>query len=212
MYTFRTLNLNDIVAMDYCLRLLTQYVDRNMFIPPEKTYIEKILTGYGKSAGVFFENTLIGFASIVYPRSGSNNLGRMLGLSVEDIYDAIQLEHLFILNQHQGLGLSSKLLNYLLSIVDFKYDQIFSTINPLNVKSLSLAFKFGFAIVSVINFRGYLRYLMRKKNNCINDINFASVSKSVEDIESIAAIIKKGFFGCSFNETKNKIFFKRMIW
>lgn len=211
--TIRYLNLDDIDIIESCLTLIVNELDDDsLFISPSIEYIKKIIAGYGRIAGVLEKNQLIGFASIVFPHQGRNNLGHFLGMNKENLLKVVQLEHICIIPLFQNNGYAKKLLNFLLYDVSPQYNIMLSTISPKNIKSLSIAFGIGQRIFHHSTIYGVSRYIMFGDLSLSKWPEIKPIKEvSVLDTENIISLLHNGFVGINFDKTKSYIQFTRKI-
>ena len=198
-------SINEIVN---CLTEVKTACSKDIFIIPTKEYIEKILDGYGRVFGAFYDNRLIGFASVVFPKNGKHNLGTLLNLDKEELNKVVQFEHIAVLPEFQNIGLGSILLDTIIKEYKDSYDYLISTISPKNIKSLSLAFDFEQQIIKQLNVYGVDRYVMlRNLNKRFTICN--SITIDIYNTAKIIDLLNNGYCGISFNEKKTAIVFAR---
>lgn len=208
-YSIRIIDCNDFNQIIACLKVVVAEIeDREIFIPPSNEYIKAIIAGYGEMAGVFTEDTLVGFASVVFPRKGKNNLGHLLKLDIEKLVSVVQLEHICILNEHRARGLAGKLINFLLARLNTQYTILLSTISPHNIPSLSVAFKRHQRIVALIDIYGTTRYLMYQNlMQNFSSSNNPALEIKASNLTQIAHMLSNGYVGVSFSIDKSSILF-----
>lgn len=103
-------------------------------------------------------------------------------------------------------------MNYIIDNCKLKYDYLLSTISPQNTASLSLAFSCGQNIVLFSEIYNVPRFLMFKnlKNDVVLELN-SLLQIPRENIYEIKQLNNTRYIGYSFNNTKQKICFKKVI-
>lgn len=202
------LTIYDKSKIKLCLETIISELDKELFVTPSIEYIDTIISGYGYSAGVFLENTLVGFASIVFPKLGKHNLGYCLNFKDEDLLSVVQLEHIYLYPEYRGKGLAKRLIFFLLNKINSKYSILLSTISPNNISSLSLAFSIFLKIVGFANIYGVNRYIMYRNLSCNSECsNQISVEIQITKLNEIVNLLNLGYVGISFDYYKNFIRF-----
>lgn len=208
-YIVRIADYSDFDQIVKCLNSVVETLDDSeLFVAPSPEYIHTILSGYGKTAGIFTNDRLVGFASIVFPRRGKNNLGHYLGINSETLLSVVQLEHFCVLPTFRGKGLAKKTIDFLLADLPSQYTILLSTVSPKNNQSLSIAFNKKQRIVSFINIYGKDRYVMCcfLKDSADNKYAQRVMVKSI-NVGKIARLLKLGYIGISFDKTNSSILF-----
>ena len=213
-YEIRLLGEHDIRDVEKCMEhLKKEKFDREIFVTPTLKYIETIISGYGKTFGVYSDNILAGFTSIVFPKKGKNNIGHHIQLSDYDLLRVAQIENLYIRPEYRKKGLGKNLLKYSISHIENNNTILLSTISPNNTSSLSIAFELEQKIINLIHIYGVTRYLMFKdylenhnsiKTNGIIEVNRTNYLKTGE-------LLHAGYEGVTFNKTKDKILFHKDV-
>lgn len=208
-YKIRILSNGDIKQIKNCLIIARKTrINENIFIIPTIDYINKIINGYGKSAGVFIADKLIGFASIVFPKKGKHNLGHLLNYNESKLLSVVQLEHIFVLPDYRGNGFAKYLIKYLLNDIDKRFSFLLSTISPQNINSLSVAFKIKQKIIKLVNVYGVSRYLMfANLNESSKGEELGRYFIHYQHIDKINNLLVQGYKGVSFGNTKDTILF-----
>ena len=208
-YIIRIVDYSDFDQIVKCLNSVVETLDDSeIFVAPSPAYIHTILSGYGKMAGIFTNNHLVGFASIVFPRRGKNNLGHYLGINSETLLTVAQLEHFCVVPAYRGKGLAKKIIDFLLADLPSQYTILLSTVSPKNNQSLSIAFNRRQRIVSFINIYGKDRYVMCcfLKDNTDYKYTQRVMVKSI-NMGEITRLLKLGYIGISFDKTNSSILF-----
>lgn len=206
--TIRKLTTEDYPIVKQCITGIANLYADDLFLVPDSDYIYKILSGYGFSAGAFFKSTFIGFASVVFPKSGKHNIGHLLCFNYEQLLTVAQIEHVFVLPEYRAEGIAEQLLNFILSKLDLKYSILLSTVAPQNTPSLSLAFKLGQRIVSYLVVYGVNRFIMvgiRGLQEIPHRPIVVEISRN--EIYAIDAWLKSGYEGVSFGKDKTTLRF-----
>lgn len=206
--TIRTLTIEDFPIIERCLSTITDSTINDLFITPTSDYIYKILSGYGYTAGAFYDCLFIGFASVVFPKRGKHNIGHLLRFNDEQLLAVAQLEHVYILPEFRAKGIAEQLFNYLLSKLDSQHTILLSTVAPHNTPSLSLAFKIGQRIVSYSVVYGVNRYILCGIYG-LHEVNPERMTAEIsrEEIRKIDLLLKTGFEGVSFGSNKSTLRF-----
>ena len=155
---------------------------------------------------------LIGFASIVFPKLGKNNIGHYINMNNETLLSIAQLEHIYILPDFRGNGLAKKLINYLISKIDHKYTILLSTVSPQNVSSLSLAFNINQKIIAFTNIYNVNRFIMyRDLTHNLTYYKNDFVEILTTDIHKIIKILNHGYAGIHFGINKSTLIFRQEV-
>lgn len=211
-FEFRKLYIEDIDNMlTCCNEVFLPLNHKEHFIPPNRSSITKILSGEGESIGCFKDGKLIGFSSIVYPHTCTNNLV----YSLRGLYDynsIAQFEHGLVNEKYRGKNLLYQMLEiHKKRLVDKKIHCLISSVHPFNFPSLKTAFAIGQYAVSCKNlYNGHLRYIMFRDFR-INKQNNYSVKKvlSIYAIEEITHYLSIGYKAISCDTIKNNIYLSR---
>lgn len=207
----RELDISDIPQIIECLNRIVSSSDSALFLPPSRQYIETIISGYGKTAGAFSGTSLVGFASIVFPKRGRNNLGYYIGLGFNLFSSVIQIEHYCVLKEYRGNGIARNILDYLLTNYSTQDSILLSTVSPKNICSLAIAFKERQMIVKLMNLYGGKRFVMcRMKNAPILDHSSIITIRS-DEFFAIVDLISHGYIGVGFGDTYEVIQFVKGI-
>lgn len=208
-FEFRKLCHNDIDNMLICCNeVLLSLNDKEHFIPPNKSSISKILSGEGESIGCFANGKLIGFSSIVFPHTSTNNLiYNLKGLF--DYNSIAQFKHGLVSRKYRG----NKLLYQMLEmhkerLIHRKICCLISSVHPFNFPSLKTAFDIGqYAVLCKELYNGHLRYIMFRDFR-FNRQNEFSVQKafSIYAIEEITYYLSIGFQAIRYDTIKNMIY------
>lgn len=204
--TIRILTTEDYPIIEPFIKIITDSSDNNLFISPTLDYIYKIISGYGYTAGAFYNGLFIGIASIVFPKRGKHNIGHLLYFNDEQLLAVAQLEHIYVLPKCREKGIAERLLSYLLSQLDSNYTILLSTVAPHNTPSLSLAFKIGQKIVSYSVVYGVNRYIMCNTHD-LQEVNHGRMVTEISrnEINKIDQLLKAGFEGISFGSNKSTL-------
>lgn len=205
-HLIRLLNLEDIHQISRCLQIATSTLSNDIFISPNLDYIVKIISGYGYTVGAFQEDSLIGFASFVFPKRGRNNLGHLLHYDEKKLLSVVQMEHICIVPKFRRLGIAEQLIRYLMLHTDPQFDILLSTVSPQNTPSLALAFKIKQQIVSYVEIYGVKRFIMRANlspQEKDNDHETFEVPR--EEINRLNLMLRCGYEGIALG-SENKTF------
>lgn len=183
--------------------VLQNLKDPEIYHPASRGILKEYLSETGFALGVVADDGLIGFGCIHIPGDEQENLGRDIGLSIEDLNKVAQLQFSFIHPDYRGYSLQYKLIKYFLDVIkDTGYLHVLCTVSPKNYHSLHNAFQRGFLIKEIKEkFDGLLRCIMYKDlstdaNPALKDV----VRVRSSDIEGQKKLLSEGFFG--FNASK----------
>lgn len=203
--TIRMLTTEDYPIIEQCLGAITDSLINDLFVVPTSDYIYKIISGYGYTAGAFFDCTFIGFASVVFPRQGKHNIGHLLHFNDEQLLAVAQIEHVYVLPEYRTKGVAEQLFNFLLSKLD-PNTILLSTVAPQNTPSLSLSFKIGQRIVSYSVIYGVNRFIMFGIYGLQEVTPGWSVTEiSRNEICMIDLLLQSGYEGISFGLDKSTL-------
>ena len=204
--TIRTLDLDDIHEISRCLQIAISTLSNELFVSPSIDYIVTIISGYGRTVGAFYENSLIGFASFVFPRRGKNNLGHLLHYDEQKLLAVVQLEHIFIVPQFRRIGIAEQLIRYLMLHTDPQFTILLSTVSPQNTPSLALAFKIKQRLISLVEVYGVMRFIMCAKLSLQEeDCEHETVELPREEINHLKLMLQAGYEGVALG-VENKTF------
>ena len=187
------LEIDDLEKIIYCKdQVIKAIKDSSLFIPPSNAYIETILKGYGKIIGLTHNNTLVAFASIVFPRTGKNNLGNYLNFSKAQLTQVVQFEHGLVIDKYRGHGFLKILLEEVFHFLEPQYSLLLSTVSPYNISSLKTAFKVKQVIKAHIFYHGYERFILYR--NFKEPLTFPEFNiLTCTDIEELDYYLKQNY-------------------
>lgn len=207
-YTIRVLEISDIDIIKLCLNQIVVEFKKDLFVAPTVEYIKKIILGYGFSAGVFLNGSIIGMASIVLPKLGKNNLGHYINFNNDELLSVVQLEHIFINPAYRGHDLAKYLIDFLLITLVSRHKILLSTISPQNISSLSFAFKIHQNIIAYSKVYGFGRYIMcRDFSRCVSNSESTSIKIPIHDLLGVNKMLNSGYIGVGFESQKKIIKF-----
>ena len=204
--TIRTLGLDDIHEIYRCLQITVSTLSNDLFVSPSLDYLVTIISGYGRTVGAFYENSLVGFASFVFPKRGKNNLGHLLQYDEKKLFSVVQFEHIYIVPKFRRLGIAEQLARYLLQHTDPQFTILLSTVSPQNTPSLALAFKIKQRITSYVEVYGVNRFVMRADLSIQErDCEQESFEVPREEINQLNQMLQRGYEGVALG-SENKTF------
>lgn len=208
-YLIRKLACDDFREVGTCLEAMASEFSKEIFIVPTIKYIQTIISGYGYTAGVFDKESLIGFASIVFPKLGNHNLGYLLNFNNQSLLSVVQLEHIYLHPEYRGKGIALDLLDHLLAELEPKYKLLISTISPQNISSLSLAFKLHQRIIAFSKVYDVKRFIMlcELPNFQVYKKEEPTIELPTDEIDKIVNLLNLGYEGISFGSNKSTIKF-----
>lgn len=211
--TIKELSSLDIEAVQDCLTYAhNEFKTKEVFAQPSLEYVQKIILGYGKSAGIYIDGKLIGFASIVFPGKGKHNLGHFLRFSSEKLMSIVQLEHIYILPPHRGKGFAKKLIIFLITNEVTYHEKMLCTISPLNIRSLSTAFSLNEVIVSLVNIYTAQRFIMSLDLHTSQHSYYPETMElPINNLVLIHHALCIGYVGVSFGSTTSTLILKREV-
>ncbi|WP_304819248.1 hypothetical protein [Thomasclavelia cocleata] len=180
----------DLDKLVICKNIVSKEVPSNLFIPPNDTYLSTILSGYGKILGFLYSNKLIAFASIIFPKTGKQNLGKYLMFGNSQLNQVVQFEHGLVISAYRGHGLLKKLLLEHLKNIELKYLFFLSTVSPYNIPSLNTGFSLGQVIKSHISYHGFERFILYRKFTHSFSFEKALKCKNIIELDSY---LNKGY-------------------
>ena len=202
----RTLSLEDIHEISRCLQITVPTLGDDLFVSPSLDYIATIISGYGYTVGAFYENSLVGFASFVFPKKGKNNLGHLLQYDEKKLLAVVQFEHICIVPKFRRLGIAEQLARYLLQHTDPQFTILLSTVSPQNTPSLAFAFKIKQRLISYVEVYGVNRFVMRADLSIQDkDCNQESFEVPREEINQLNQMLQRGYEGVALG-SENKTF------
>lgn len=160
------MEVSDINKLIVCKNnVIKELKNPTLFIAPENTYLYTILKGYGKVISLLHNNTVIAFASFVFPKDGNHNLGKYLDFTHSQLKQVAQFENGLVETNYRGHGLLRILLNEHLNILNPQYNFLLSTVSPYNIPSLKTGFKLGQVIKKRVLYHGYDRFILFRDFN-----------------------------------------------
>ena len=211
--TIKELSPLDIEALQNCLTYAyNEFKTKEVFIQPSLEYVQKIILGYGKSAGIYIDGKLVGFASIVFPGKGKHNLGYLLRFSPDKLMSVVQLEHIYILPQYRGKGFAKKLISFLITSEVTYHETMLCTISPLNKRSLSTAFSLNEIIVSLATIYSAQRFILSLDLSSSQHLYYPeAIELPINNLVLIHHALCIGYVGVSFGTTTSTLILKRKI-
>lgn len=141
--------------------------DKSLYLTDTLEYVKNHIDENGIT--VVAENSngkIIGYFITRYPKYESNNLGRNLDLTEEELLKVIHMESTAVLPEYRGNSLQRKMLEYIENEIkdsDFKY--YMATVPPNNIPSLNSFLELDYKIIRTIEkyHVGWLRHILLKK-------------------------------------------------
>lgn len=164
--------------------------------------------------GVFTQQELIAFRSLLKPVIDEDHLGLDIGLAREELEQVIYQEVSVVHPNYRGLGLQKTMGNYIMNEVDTqKYRYVCATVAPFNIPSMKDKFDQGLQIVALkLKYGGLLRYIFMKDLHNKSLINRTEkIIISMNDIDTQQHYLKRGWSGLDIvNENEEwKVIFQK---
>jgi hypothetical protein len=171
---------------------------------------ENVLSVGGVTVGVFVEEELVGFYSILFPGHSEDNLGRDIGIPEKYFPDVAHLEAAGIHPDYRGNSLqkimTSICLEQAMKIKQIKY--LCVTISPYNYPSLDHMFAFKLYIRDLkVKYGDMLRYICSKdmeekqiiKADSIVEVEISGHSEQLK-------LLQQGYVGFRLIKSEGKNF------
>lgn len=127
--------------------IISSLKEKTWFYPACSNELEEIINYTGHAIGLYFDESLIGYATIVYC-SKNDQLSKMYGISNKQKPLAAILDDVAILSRYRGKQYQLLLWNYIALHFCSKTKFLLASIHPDNIASLKNAFYFNMTIIS----------------------------------------------------------------
>lgn len=143
--------------------IITSLKEETWFYPACIDELEDIINYTGHATGLYFNESLIGYATIIYC-SRDAQLSKMYG--IPNKYEPLTaiLDDVAIISQYRGKRYQLLLWNYITLHFCSKTKFLLTSIHPDNIASLKNAFYFNMTIASQSKmYNNVLRYILLKE-------------------------------------------------
>ncbi|ARK32278.1 hypothetical protein [Halalkalibacter krulwichiae] len=177
---------------------------------------EHVFSDGGLMIGAFVGEQLIAFRVLLFPRDHPENLGRDLGLSLEEQEKVVHQELSCVLPQYRGNRLQNQLAQLIMKKFQeqkLPYRYLCCTVFPTNVPSVKDKFKQEMLIVKITEkYSGKRRYIFLKDLEQHRLLDLQTVIAVVmTDYEQQKALLTTGYYGFDTKEEngERKILFAK---
>lgn len=184
--------------------------------PLSEEEFKAILRGDGLILGVFVKGNLRAFRALWFPGEDEENLGRDLGLSLNEQMKVVHQEISIVHPDYRGNGLQKRLAALVMrelaeNTSEFEY--VCCTVHPFNIPSLKDKLAQGMFIVKVKEkYAGHLRYILLKQLSVqvMVDHNTKKIVP-LADIGEQSRLLNEGYYGLEWidQESKQSIVFAK---
>jgi hypothetical protein len=176
-----------------------------IFVPTTDEELEWLLTGKGMSVGVWQEGKLICMRAVRTDAKWVEHSVEEMGLKPDGKKRIAITDHCIVDKEYRGNNIQF-LTNYELEgLIAVQFDELATTVAPMNVFSLQNVINCGFHITGLgLQYEGYLRYTLVKKFRSDASIwmNWHHAIP-IRDIERQKQIISAGCVGYKLKRTHN---------
>lgn len=172
--------------------------DETLYIPLTEEELEYIFKNNGMMVGVFINDELVGYHSVLFP-TVEDNLGKDIGLTKKQQELVFHLEAAFIVPEYRGNSLQKVLSYALIALIKEKqsYRYLCETVSPTNISSIKNTLEINTLIVNLkYKYGGQLRYIFFQDILTPVTVDKShSVTISIDDVESQMALLGNGHYG-----------------
>lgn len=147
------------VVMETCHNMLEH---QDFYVMDSETRINKIINTDGFVLLAEYNNNIVGFLIVNYPKNSADNYGRLL----YDSFNCEAIAHMescAVLPEYRGNGLQSKLLKMAESYLSDEIEELLTTVHPNNVASVTSLKQNGYTIrKQLLLYGGLPRFVMSK--------------------------------------------------
>ena len=164
MLTIKTLSCNDIKNIIILQKeIIDSLNEKTFFYPASIDELECIIKHTGYAIGLYYCESLIGYATIIYC-SLDSQINQTYGISNEYIPITAILDDVAIQSQFRGQRYQLLLWNYITLHFCSKTKFLLTSIHPDNTASLTNAFFFNITIISKKEmYNNSVRYILLKR-------------------------------------------------
>jgi hypothetical protein len=174
-----------------------------IFVPTTDEELERLLTGKGVSVGVWHDDKLICMRAVITDAEWVRHSIMEMGLDHDEKKSLAVTDHCVVDKEYRGNNIQF-LTNYELeSRVAERFDELATTVAPMNVFSLQNVINCGFHIVKAgMLYGGYLRYtLVKKFRSDVSIWTNGHHAIPIRDIEKQKQLISAGCVGYKMKRT-----------
>jgi ribosomal protein S18 acetylase RimI-like enzyme len=200
-FQVRRLKIEDLSAILNVQQVVLDTLEKKDTLQPlSDEEFRTILDGNGLMLGVFVRNHLVAFRALWFPREDKENLGRDLGLSVDEQMNVVHQEITSVHPDYRGNGLQKRLAFLVmkeLENMNGSYHYVCCTVHPFNLPSLKDKLSQGLLIAKVKEkYAGHLRYIfMREFQREMRLDNDGAKLIALEDLEGQKRLLEQGYYG-----------------
>jgi hypothetical protein len=188
--------------------VLNNLNDPELYHPASKELLQEYLGRERSAIGVEIDEGLVGFSCIQMPGGNKQNLGHDIGMPLEDLKKAANIQFTFVHPDYRGNAFQIKLIKLLLAIIkDLGYFHALCTVSPKNYHSLRNMFQNGLLIKEITTkYGGLLRYILYKNINISSNPAWQDVIIiESSDIEGQKKLLNEGYLGFDASKRSNEI-------
>ncbi|MEG2172133.1 MAG: GNAT family N-acetyltransferase [Desulfovibrionaceae bacterium] len=179
-------------------RVVAGLTHPDMLYADDANFYRSIIAGRGQITLACHEERLVGCSVLRFPDvAGADNLGRDIGLSVNDLGRVAHLEAAYFLPEYRGRGLGQVLgRRNLDSAAAHERPLVCSTAWPGNTPSLKNLFTLGFRIRAIAEkYDGKLRFILMHTGLTVSNMGKASILVNALDSTGHEQALKRGLQG-----------------
>lgn len=164
MFTIKNITHNDINKIIILQKeILISLKEKSLFYPSNIDELECIVKYTGYAIGLYFNESLIGYATIIYC-SKDKQLSQMYDIPNKYIPLTAILDDVAVLSQYRGKRYQLLLWKYITLHCCSKTKFLLTSIHPNNIASLKNAFHFNMTVISKKKmYNDSLRYILLRK-------------------------------------------------
>ncbi|MEI7025496.1 hypothetical protein [Paenibacillus sp. y28] len=166
-YRLSTLGREHLEAAESLQHTVVQGLqDQTQLSPFSPDELERVITGRGRTVGVFVDGRLMAFRAVDFPGNDPDNLALDLGFAEPLARQAAHFEMSVVHPDCRGNGLQQLMGHAVLELIRARRDVrfILATVSPSNVPSLKDKFALGMHIAALKpKYGGLWRYILLRK-------------------------------------------------
>lgn len=196
----RILEQKDLQDMLTLQQVAIAHLDsKDVLQPTTVKEFETILSGNGFIIGLFDEQRLVAYRSMLVPPLDEEHLGLDVGLSKETLDHVIYQDLSIVHPSYRGKGLQKQMGELVMAQINRSlYDYVCATVAPFNIPSLKDKFALGLQVFALKQkYQGKLRYVFMKKLNEAHQIDTTVEGRLIpmDDTHMQQQTLNEGFVG-----------------
>lgn len=164
LFSIKLLSLNDIDTLRKLqYKIINSLLDKESFYPLSLDELRQIITKTGFVVGLFSDNVLVGYATIIFVDLAPQLIS-VFNISSQNLFCTAILDDVAIAPNYRGHNFQLLLWNYIQQNFCTEIKYLKTSIYPYNLASLKNAKKFHMNIVNKkFLYENNLRFILEKK-------------------------------------------------